>query len=549
MTDDAAKPRRQRHAAPDRTVTRPADGEVIAFGEAPPHSLELERRIIGFGMESDVANGWALCESAQIRPKAFYLPAHVVIWQTISNMRARGQVVDIATLGDELKVAGQLDEIGGWPYLARCVAGPTTLYLRQDLERLRLFWELRTTYDLAAKLRHSVANFETREKFAELLSGIGQRLIRFGRAEASMTMQEHIEEVEKDFEKRILGTEDRSRWVFTGLPTFDKRLRPLNSAKLDGLVVIGGGSGHGKSALMRQWAWNCLKAGGTVLFYTLETDLESLIEQMVSSVAGIDLENIPDFARLYPDRAELFRAECKWLREEVAGKRLWMVQHGEGTKMETIEDLESHYRAHANLHGHPIMVVVDYLQILGSKSKARSREETVATVAHGLKRLKLESGNCWLVGAQLNESGLREMRAAQKDSEGRIKHHIPGAGALRESQAIYHDADRVIMLYCPPEDCRGQDNWGGNTLKPEIWLCQIKRKKGATGWVKCWFDKKFTRFVELGYGEVVEGENRSAGTTAAAPAAPELGNGGGNPRPFKKAQFLGQQPRTPGGPR
>lgn len=548
MSESDSAPRRQRKAAPDRTVTRTPDAVTSLMGFTPPNSIETERRVLGYVLMYPESPHVALAEKVGVKARAFWLPAHRVLWQTIGDMRARGLFADAATLYDELKLAGQLDAVGGLTgYAAATATNASNLVsFRQDCERLRLLWEQRATLDLTMDLRQGVIDFATREEFAELLSGIGQRLIRFGRTEASMTMQEHIEEVEKDFEKRILGTEDRSRWIFTGLPTFDKRLKPLNSAKLDGLTVIGGGSGHGKSAIVRQWAWSCLKAGGTVLFYTLETDLESLIEQMVSSVVAIDLENIQEYAKLYPDRAERFRAECKWLREEVAGKRLWMVQHGEGTKMETIEDLESHYRAHANLYGHPHLVVVDYLQILGTKSKARSREETVATVSHGIKRLKLEAGNCWLVPAQLNETGLREMRAAQKDANGKIRHHIPGAGALRESQAIYHDADRVIMLYCPPEDCRGQDNWGGNTQKPEIWLCQIKRKKGSTGWVKCWFEKKFTRFIELGYAEVIEGEGRSAGTTAATPAAPEPGYGASS-RPTSKAAFLGQQPRKPGG--
>lgn len=534
--------KRVRKAAPDRTVTR--GGEVVALGSyAPPHSLELESRVLGYLIDPIIADAWPLADSVKIRVKSFYLPANQVVFSTLSDMRRRGMVIEVATLMDELKLAGKFEQVGGWTHLKTLVGGATSFGLRQDLERLRLLWELRNTLELCADMRQAVVGFESREKFAEQLSGIGQRLIRYGRQEASMTMQEHIAEVEADFERRITGTEDRSRWVFTGLPTFDKRLRPLNSAKLDGLVVIGGGSGHGKSALMRQLAWQLLKhGGGSVLFYTLETDLESLIEQMVSTVAEIDLEEIQEYAGLYPERAEKFRAECRWLREEVAGKRLWMVQHGEGTDMSTIEDLEAHYRAHANLHGHPTMVVVDYLQILETKKRTQSREQTVATVSHGLKRLKLEAGNCWLVGAQLNESGLASMREPKRDENKRIiKHNVPGPGALRESQAIYHDADRVIMLYCPPEDCRGNDNWGPNTLHPEIWLCQIKRKKGATGIVKCWFKKRITLFQELSRTEVIEGEGGNA-----APGATPAGGGGGREtgqpsRPRGKAEFLARQ--------
>lgn len=532
---------RVRKAAPDRTVSRPA-GEVLPFGGyAAPHSAELERRVIAAVLDPVITDAWALAEKAKIKAKAFYVPGNGLIWQVIADMKAAGLVVTIESLTDELRMTGIFESAGGFPALMAFGQTPTTsITFRQDCERLRLLWEMRQALDYADQVRGLVMNFEDREGFAEKLSEIGQRFIRFGRSEASMTLVEHIEEVERDIEKRIAGKEDRSRWVFTGLPTFDKRLKPLNSTKNDGLVVLGGGSGHGKSALARQWTWRCLKDGGSVIFYTLETDTESFIEQVAAAATLVDLEKLPDYAALYPDRMLAFRAECKWLRE-IADKHLWVVQHGDGTKMRTVEDLERHYLAHSNLHGHPKMVVVDYLQILETEKRTQSREQTVATVSHALQRLCLAAGNCWLVPAQLNEDGLKSMRLPARDKDGRIiKHNIPHAGALRESQAIYHDGARVIMLYCPPEDCRGNDNWGANTLHPEIWLCQIKRKKGATGWVKCWFDKRHTHFRELSREEVIQGE--TGAVPAGAPESPP--NGYGQPvRPRTKSDFLNQDRR------
>jgi len=72
------------------------------------------------------------------------------------------------------------------------------------------------------------------------------------------------------------------------------------------------------------------------------------------------------------------------------------------------------------------------------------------------------------------------------------------------------------MLYRPPVDCRETDNWGGNTLKPEIWLCQIKRRKGGEGFVKCWFDKRYTLFSELERHEAMQSES-SASTGGSVP--------------------------------
>jgi replicative DNA helicase len=387
---------------------------------------------------------------------------------------------------------------------------PMPSQVRNHAENIVLFWQLRHTLDLANVLAASVLDFSGREKFKAAVGDVGQRLIRFGRREAVRTLEGQIDAVKADVLARAAGKEDRSAWVYTGIKSFDDRCHPLNSAKGDGLTVVAGASGHGKSAYFRQVVWAKLQANGRALVYTRETDIESYIEQTVASACEIDLLNVPDYARLYPDRMEKFGAECDRLRDEVANRRLWVVQHEEATPLETIEQLARHYRAHAHLHGHPDMVVVDYLQLFSTSKRCNSREEVVAAVSHTLQALQRESGILWLVGCQYNESGIREMRAVRRDADGRTIHRLPNAGDLRESQSIYHDTDRCICLYRPPEDCRGADNWSPNTKQPEIWLCQIKRRKGGLGLVKCWFEARYTRFTELGRADVIQSEQNEA---------------------------------------
>lgn len=485
-----------------------------AFKE-PPSSPQSESNLINAVLADINGEALALAVQCGVKALAFAAPINRTIWQAIEDLKARGSAITPDTLIEELRLSGDLDDLGGWDAFGRTLIENSANVLlpsqvRYHAEQIVLYWQLRHTLTLANDLSAAVLDFQGREQFAERVGEIGQKFIRFGRTEAVRTLDDQIESVKKDVAAMAAGKEDRSRWVYTGLPTFDKRLRPLNSARLDGLTVLAGASGHGKSAGFRQVTWQKIQAGGRVVVYTRETDIESFIEQMMATVCEIDLMNLPEYARLYPERIEKFGAECDRLIRDIANKRLWVVQHEPATPLETIEDLAQHYRAHSHLHGHPDMVVVDYLQLFGTKKRCNSREEVVATVSHALQALQRESGNLWFVGCQYNEAGIREMRLVRRDGDGHVIHRLPNAGDLRESQSIYHDADRVICLYRPPVDCRDQENLSPNIKQPEIWMCQIKRRKGGTGVVKCWFEARFTRFTELSREEAIHSEQAAA---------------------------------------
>jgi replicative DNA helicase len=151
-----------------------------------------------------------------------------------------------------------------------------------------------------------------------------------------------------------------------------------------------------------------------------------------------------------------------------------------------------------NLYGPIGEWIVDYAQLFGTRRRFTNREQEMAYVSHTLQALVRELGGVWLIGCQFNEAGLVEMRTPKHDDKGRLIHRLPQRGDLRESQAFFHDSDRTLGLYRPPEDCRGQEQTSSNILNPEMWIVQMKRRRGGEGFVRCWFQKRFTRFVELG---------------------------------------------------
>lgn len=462
----------------------------------PPRDEHAEECLIASAMIDPTGGGVVVAGQCGVKPASFYHPAHVVVWTLLEELVKERAPVTLETLVGKLTESGEMEKVGGYPRLMQMTAMvPTTAELRHFAELVVAYWRRRHAMRLGSELREIAAETTDREEFAKASGDLGRRLITLSQRGEVRTLRETIDNVAADIAARAEGKEDRSRWVYTGMRKFDVRLKPLNSAREDGFTVLGGASGEGKSALMRQWSKAALDARQKVVFFNRETSTDGCIEQMAALASEVDLLQ-PE--RCLKENLAQFAMECVRMRDELADKYLFCFQHSAGSPLMTVEDLELRARQHAWTHGAPHLMVVDYLQLFNTTNRrVAKREEVVAHVSHTLQSLQRELGCCMLVAAQLNESGLKEMRAVHRDKNEKFIPRLPGAGDFRESQAIYHDADRVIAIYRPPVDSRDQDQTGANVLKPEQWICQIKRRKGGTGYVKCRFEKQLTRFVEL----------------------------------------------------
>lgn len=481
-----------------------AELEVIS-GTSMPHSPDCEQFLLGSIMCDLTPAGWALCSSIGVKPKAFFVPANREIWTTVHDLRKRGVPdVDVAKVHEELKIRGLLDDVGGLAYLLKVSSRvATSASTRFFAEQLVLLWHLRHAINLAQELREAALEFSGREAFTTTASDIGQRLLRLGRRDSNKTLAEEIAEVREDVTLRAEGRVDQSRWISSGLPLFDERCKPLTGGREDQLIVVGGGSGLGKSVVLRQIGGAALIQNKVVLSISRETSTAGFIEMLIASWVEFDLLN----PELYRERLPAFQQKCAEMLERWADKLLFCIQHTQATPLLTIEDIEEHVHAFVNLRGQPDIILVDYLQLFGTRKRLGSREETVAAVSHRLQALVRElPGTTMVVAVQLNESGLDEMRQIRREihsdgTEGKIIHRLPKPGDIRESQAIYHDADRMIFLYRPPVDCRNADQRSPQVLKPEVWWYQEKRRRGGIGVVRCWFEKRFTRFVQVSHVE------------------------------------------------
>lgn len=527
----------------DRPRRRKKPGLRVLSGSTRelPKSLEAEENLLSC-LLLDGADMVPRCQAAKLVSDSFYDSKHGIIYDAIVELYQSQRPTDVSCVAELLQTKKQLDQVGGYPFLTQVSARiPTTAQAGFFLEQVRQQWILRQIIRRSESLAESVYNY-TGEPLAEFLSphvvwfeNALARLSHGGRGDV-YTLEKRIAEVRADVALRAEGKEDRSGWVWTGFSAFDdlerdKCLRPFHSLEEDGIVLIGGGSSYGKSVLMRQWAGQALITGQRVLVYTLETSVKGFIRTLAANWAGVNLLMLHRTPR---DLLKKFD-DCIGELEELANKRLFLFQNEQGSEISTIEDLGRHARSWSMQHGAPHLVVMDYLQRLDTKKRYNNAEQRVAYVAHGFQSLQRELNCCAMGGAQLNEQALREMRTVKRDADGKIIHTLPNRGALRESQALYHDADVVIFLHVPVEDCRGADQTDVDLLTPETWLVQDKRRNGVRGIARCWFEKKFSRFKELGAAEVGLSDKSKLSTTGTVPPGQKVSKrdyregGGGKP--------------------
>lgn len=473
------------------------------FGRSLPHSPKAEHALLAC-LLIDASEAVPLCLAARFAASSFYDPRNGMVYAAIEALAKMQKPIDIGTVAERLRETGTLEDSGGFAHLGTITkVTPTTAQLRFWIGQVRTNWILRQTIRQAQKAieqSHSYAG----EPFAEFLAPhaawfqTATMRARQGDTAAVETLDVVIEQIRADVAARASGTEDRSGWVFTGFPEFDNLdssscMMPFGSMREDGNIIIGGGSSMGKSVLMRNIATLAIERNQRALVYTIETNRYSFLQSMAATSARASVRGLN---RAPKDHVARLDAALVALKAKV-DKKLFLFQRSDDPAFETIEGIAAHARAWCAQHGTPQIVVLDYLQLIGVHKRCNSREQEVAHISHTWQALQRELGCVTIGGAQLNESSLSKLRQIKRDKNDKVLHELPDRGSLRESQALYHDADVVIFLHMPVVDGAGREQVNLDTVNPEMWLCVDKRRSGVRGVVKTRFEKAHGYFKPL----------------------------------------------------
>jgi len=205
----------------------------------------------------------------------------------------------------------------------------------------------------------------------------------------------------------------------TGIPFIDNCMVGLLPKEL---TIIGARSGVGKTALALQ-IFKRVAFNANPLFITREMDKLQIFYRILASELKIDGNKF---------KRRSFTKE-EWRRIEAAMPLLKQQMNANiNDKISTITGIKKQLRkTKADI------LFVDYIQLLQSEHNHSSREREVAAISRELKNITLDFGIPVVALTQLNDNS-HDIRPA-------------GERVMRESKAIYHDANNVIYIHEPNE--------------------------------------------------------------------------------------------------
>ena len=438
-------------------------GAGSAAARVPPHDLAAERALLGAMMltAAAVADAVELTSAAD-----FYRPAHSHTFDAIAGLYAAGEPVDTVTVAAELQRSGLLDAVGGPGALVEMqastpVAGNAARYADIVAKNATLRRLIGAAGEVAELAYSRPADVDAALDQAESLVFA----VASGSAASSMEplyglLDRGVDHLEKLYEhgQSLTG-------VPTGYSDLDNLLLGLQPSTL---LVLGARPGIGKTSLaLGVAAAAAMGSRRPVLFFSLEMSHLELTQRLLCSEARVSTQRVRS-GQLSDDDWTLINSAVGRLAEAP----LWI---DDNPNTSVLEIRAKARRKHADV-GSLALVVVDYLQLMGGRVSAESRQVEVSEMSRGLKILARELECPVLALSQLS-------RAPEARSDKR-----PMLADLRESGAIEQDADVVMFLY--------RDEMYNNDT-PDRGIAELhiaKHRTGPTGTIKLGFLPQYTRF-------------------------------------------------------
>lgn len=403
-----------------------------------PHTtsrITAERAVLGAAL----VHRDAFIEAESIlRPNDFNAPEHITLFEAMLEIAKRGGPIDFVTLEDELK---RMDSGGrpGWRSLH---------HLGDHPDPSSWLLEIASDVPMAASARHYceiVARQAALHRFkmtcvqmsscaegdpeaAQKLLLDGQKLlteVQRGRLKPGVDVADVVPQVLAELEARTMAHQSGAAKLMGlsfGLTALDYLTGGL---KKQTLTILAARTSIGKTAYATQVALlNAVYEGVPALIFSLEMGAMELTERMISRLGQVDS------SRLQKGEAD----KADWSRIFDAGQKMARPKQIIISNTRTLGGITMEARGFRVRNGDkPILLVVDYLQLVRTGERGRSREEELAEISGTLKDVAIDLDCPVLVLAQLNRGP-------------EIENRDPKVSDIRGSGAIEQDADLILII-------------------------------------------------------------------------------------------------------
>ena len=439
--------------------------------QLPPQDIEAEQSVLGaLLIDKD-----AVIKIADIiTAKDFYRRTHEIIFESMMELYAKSEPIDLLTVSSKLKEKKQFKDIGGMSYLTTLVnfvpTASNVAHYAKIVNQKRVLRDLiSASGEISALAWNETGNID------EILDEAEKRI--FGVSQTSLIQEfqhikPHLTEAFERFDRLHKG-DDVWRGIPTGFLDLDKRLAGLQKADL---IILAARPSLGKTSLAldiaRHAAVNEKMAVGV---FSLEMSKQQLIERLIAAEANVDLWRLRtgqlsdegkdnDFDRIGQALNSLSSAPI-------------YIDDAASPNVLQIRTMARRLQAEKGLD----LLIIDYLQLMQGTGRIENRTQEVSEISRSLKNLARELNIPVLALSQLSRAP--EARVDQ----------VPKLSDLRESGAIEQDADVVMFIY--REDKAKPNNETDRKNIAEIHVA--KHRNGPTGKTELYFNENYVSFKNL----------------------------------------------------
>lgn len=439
----------------------------------PPQNIDAEQSLLGaLLIDKD-----AIIKVADITvAEDFYKDTHKTIYDVMTDLYRRREPIDLLSLSNRLIELKKLEEIGGRAYLMSLSnVVPSASNVTHYAHIVQKKASLRRLINAAGEITE--LGYEETEDVESILDKAEQRLFAVSQKYLKQGFMPIKNVLEDAFER--IDELHRERGKLRGMPTgFGELDMMLAGLQKSDLIIIAARPSIGKTSLALDIARNAAAQTKVPIgVFSLEMSKEQLVDRLICSEAGVDL----------------WKMRTGRLSEQGENDDFERIGHALGTLSETpifIDDSSSANIMEIRTKARRLqmekglgLLVIDYLQLMESRSRSESRVQEVSEITRALKGLARELNIPVIALSQLSRNVENRSPA------------IPKLADLRESGSIEQDADVVLFIYRKSKDTTLQSVPAEEQNTAEIIVA--KHRNGPTGQVRLYFDDRRVSFKNI----------------------------------------------------
>jgi replicative DNA helicase len=437
----------------------------------PPQDTNAERSVLGAMMQGDSK---AVAEAIKILGigDGFYRERHTQIFQACVKLFEKSEPVDLITVTKALEKMGELEKVGGMPYLDEIIDScPTSA---------NVAYYAKMVYDehLRRKLIYTgskIANeaFDPTEDIGNLLAQAQKEMLAIG----NDSYKTELNPIRHDLKATFQRLQDLYSNVggTIGLPSGFSDLDTMTSGfQKSDYIIVAGRPSMGKSTFIQNIAqYLSFEVKMKCVIFSLEMSKQQVILRILASEGGVSLE------RLRTGKLK----ETDWPKVTVAAGHI-----SEGILI--IDDATDNTPMKIRAKCYSIAaqygldaILIDHIQLMHDDKRAENRNQEITEISRGLKGIGRDLQVPVIAVSQLSRE--IEKRANKR----------PLLSDLRESGSLEQDADLVLFLYRP--------DYYDRTLHDNLTELIIgKQRNGPVGDIELVFDKQYAKFRSKYHGDL-----------------------------------------------